>query len=117
MNNTDKYKELLEAEVKELDKAMSQIGKETDELTGDWTANPTAEQSNNEDDLADQAEELETNQGILDTLEERMQEVNSALYHIEEGTYGKCMMCGEEIEPRRLEADPAATTCVAHMTE
>lgn len=37
-----------------------------------------------------------------------------ALEKLEQGTYGKCDKCGGDIEPQRLEANPAATTCVSH---
>nr|WP_245656972.1 TraR/DksA C4-type zinc finger protein [Meinhardsimonia xiamenensis] len=32
---------------------------------------------------------------------------------MDEGEYGYCCDCGEEIAPRRLEIDPAAATCVS----
>ncbi len=35
-----------------------------------------------------------------------------ALKLIDEGEYGWCASCGEEIAPARLEVDPAATLCV-----
>jgi RNA polymerase-binding transcription factor DksA len=34
---------------------------------------------------------------------------------MEEGKYGICKVCGEEIEEARLEANPAAETCKAHL--
>ena len=36
-----------------------------------------------------------------------------ALKLIDEGEYGWCASCGEEIAPARLKADPAATLCVS----
>lgn len=115
--NTVKYKQMLEEEVTKLQSGLSAIGHETDELKGDWTPNSTSEQENDVDLLADQAEELETNAGIIDTLEERLQEVNEALTRIEVRTYGKCVLCGQDVETQRLDADPAATTCMLHMAE
>lgn len=38
--------------------------------------------------------------------------IDAALRRIEEDDYGYCLKCGEEIAPRRLEADPAASFCV-----
>ena len=35
-----------------------------------------------------------------------------ALKLLDEGEYGWCASCGEEIAPARLEVDPAATLCV-----
>ena len=41
-----------------------------------------------------------------------IKKVNEALKRIEEGTFGDCDDCGEDIELRRLEARPTATLCV-----
>jgi len=35
-----------------------------------------------------------------------------ALARMDEGEYGYCEDCGDEIAPGRLELDPAATRCV-----
>ncbi|QKT03994.1 TraR/DksA C4-type zinc finger protein [Ectothiorhodospiraceae bacterium 2226] len=40
-----------------------------------------------------------------------------ALHRHALGRYGECEGCGEAIEPARLEADPAATTCTACARE
>jgi DnaK suppressor protein len=41
-----------------------------------------------------------------------LKKVDEALRRIEEGTFGECTECGEDIELRRLEARPTATLCV-----
>jgi RNA polymerase-binding transcription factor DksA len=38
--------------------------------------------------------------------------IDGALGRIDDGTYGKCERCGNEIEPGRLEALPWATLCI-----
>ncbi len=38
--------------------------------------------------------------------------IDEALERIEEGTYGICVACGQEIQPKRLEAVPWARHCV-----
>jgi DnaK suppressor protein len=43
----------------------------------------------------------------------RVTRIHQALRRMEEGEYGCCVTCGEEIPDRRLEADPAAHQCVA----
>ncbi len=40
--------------------------------------------------------------------------VENALSRIENGTYGKCEVCGEQIEEQRLQALPYATLCMEH---
>lgn len=41
-----------------------------------------------------------------------IKKIDQALARIEEGTFGECSECGEDIELRRLEARPTATHCV-----
>ena len=38
--------------------------------------------------------------------------VASALKRLDEGAYGYCLLCDEEIPIKRLEFDPSVTTCV-----
>ena len=45
-------------------------------------------------------------------LHETLTEVEDALGKIENGTYGTCEQCGNEITDARLEAKPAARTCI-----
>lgn len=40
--------------------------------------------------------------------------VENALSRIENGTYGECEVCGEQIEVQRLQALPYATLCMQH---
>lgn len=39
-------------------------------------------------------------------------EIEGALRRIDAGEYGYCFVCGEEIDIRRLDADPANTRCI-----
>lgn len=50
---------------------------------------------------------------MVEGLQDSWRELTSALKRIDEGTYGKCERCGQEIPFERLEARPAATLCVA----
>lgn len=38
--------------------------------------------------------------------------IDAALRRIDEGEYGYCLTCGEDIAPARLEHNPAALTCI-----
>ncbi len=44
--------------------------------------------------------------------QQRRRQVEAALDRIEAGEYGECQGCGEDIEPRRLEAQPEAPLCL-----
>ena len=39
--------------------------------------------------------------------------IDAALQRIEDGTYGYCLSCDEEIEAKRLELDPTTPTCIS----
>jgi DnaK suppressor protein len=69
------------------------------------------------DELADRMEEHGENLSEKATLAARKREIEHALVRMQDGTYGICEECGEKIEEERLEANPAARTCRAHMSE
>jgi DnaK suppressor protein len=46
-----------------------------------------------------------------------IKKVDEALRRIEDGTFGLCEECGEDIEIRRLQARPTATLCVGCKEE
>lgn len=49
-----------------------------------------------------------------DNLQEMLDQVRAARAALEDGSYGRCAVCGEAIPEGRLEARPWATTCVQH---
>lgn len=58
------------------------------------------------------SEGIDVQSRVLDIKSNRMQQINAALQSIDDGTYGTCIQCGKEIDPRRLDADPATLTCI-----
>src|SRR5262245_15214334 len=119
--NTEHFKELLEEEKKNLEAELASVGRRNPEIKGDWEAigkNPDDEQNVDkaeEGEVAENMQEFDDNRSILETLETKLSDVNEALQKIENGTYGKCDICGENIEEDRLEAEPTAKTCKVHM--
>jgi DnaK suppressor protein len=51
---------------------------------------------------------------VTDQVRQHLVEIDAALRRVEEGTYGLCEVCRQEIQPARLEARPTARTCVQH---
>jgi DnaK suppressor protein len=60
------------------------------------------------DAMQDQAMALETER----RREIELRRIESALERVETGDYGYCLSCGEEIQPKRLEFDPATPVCI-----
>ncbi len=117
--DTKHFKDLLEKEKETLLSELSTVGRKNPENPKDWEATEPdmGNTGADENEVADSMEEFGTNKAILDQLETRLWEVNSALKKIEDGTYGICEVSGEPIELDRLEANPAARTNKAHMND
>lgn len=109
-------KDKLDAEKQKLESQMAGVGRKNPNVPGDWE--PVPSEIGMESDLADQADVVmsrESNTAILADLEARYDSILRALSRMEEKKYGKCEVCGNPIEAARLEADPAATTCMRHL--
>ncbi|MBI4120971.1 MAG: TraR/DksA C4-type zinc finger protein [Parcubacteria group bacterium] len=116
MIETQTYKQKLEEERKLLVQELSSVGVKQPRNPADWEAREEAPADTADIHVvADALEEVEERHGLTDTLEQRLADVTAALSRIEEGTYGTCEQCGKEIEKERLDANPAARTCTAHM--
>lgn len=48
-----------------------------------------------------------------DRREQEIGRIDAALMRLDEGEYGYCLECGQQIDVARLEADPAASHCVS----
>ena len=49
---------------------------------------------------------------FLDKIGKAIDKITNALAKIEDGTFGVCEECGEEISVKRLEARPETTLCI-----
>lgn len=102
-----------------MEKELAAIGKRNPSNTADWEPKVAAGDVFGADrnDNADIIEELHENNAAIDELETRLVNVQSALARIENGTYGVCEISNEPIEIERLNANPAAKTCMEHMDQ
>ncbi|WP_339949634.1 TraR/DksA family transcriptional regulator [uncultured Albimonas sp.] len=96
------FKSMLETRLAELESRLHRI-----EADLDAPANP---------DLEDRASERgadEVLEGLGATGLAEIRQIRAALDRIDQGTYGECLTCGEEIDVRRLELAPHAAQCMA----
>ena len=116
-DTTNAFKKRLEDEKTSLESQLATIGQPSAENPGEWEAvQKETEVEADPNDQADHLDEYQENRAILDVLNSQHREVVAALARIEAGTYGVCEVGGEQIEEDRLEADPSAKTCKAHMS-
>ncbi len=115
----NKYKTILEAELSDLEAQLKSLGVHNPTVKEDWIATPSEVADNEADENvgADRVEEWEEKAAILAVLETRYNNVNRALGKIASGEFGKCEISGEPIEEARLDANPAARTCLAHLND
>ena len=97
-----KYRDLLERKKDELMSAAPARTPATDpgSKSGDWI-----DQSSQESDLHVRLALKQTDSKLLRAIDE-------AIHRIDQGTYGICMECENEIAPARLEAVPGTRVCI-----
>ena len=69
------------------------------------------------DENAQEISDYSTNSAAEKVLEKTLADIEGALSRIEKGTYGICKYCGQPIAPKRLQARPVASACIACKTE
>jgi len=119
MKDLTAYKNRLEAEKKILADELATVSTSDAESRGGVRAisDDLDISEADENELGDKFESLDNNEAIENRLEERMELVIRALAMMEADKYGLCEVCELPIEEKRLEADPAAPTCILHMKQ
>jgi DnaK suppressor protein len=68
-------------------------------------------------DMASEESDRDMTLRMHDHERKLVDEIRTALKRVDEGDYGVCQMCGDDIGERRLLARPMATHCIDCMTE
>lgn len=95
-----KEKDRLQQELAELEKDMP--------ASGGHEGSPFSKR----EEEAVEASEMERRLAMETKLNELIAEVNRALEKLNYGSYGRCDLCREPIDPERLEALPTAHLCL-----
>jgi RNA polymerase-binding transcription factor DksA len=114
-----KYEKILRAELETLETELKSVGHVNADNPGDWEsdAKDVDVNASDETDIADNINAYESNTALLKQFEVQYNEVKAALERIKKGTYGICEVSGKPIEKKRLDANPAARTCIAHKND
>ena len=115
MNDTSRYQGTLEEEKARLEAELATVARRNPAAGNDWEPMAVDQAEADPNLEADHMQRFGENVAIAEDLEVRYKDVQDALARIAAGTYGTCKVGGEEIEQERLDADPAARTCRAHM--
>ena len=101
-SNVKKYKDLLEKKREEL-------------LAATPVRTPTSEPGSKSSDWIDQSSQesdLHVRLALKQTDSKLLRAIDEAIHRIDQGTYGICMECENEIAPARLEAVPWTRVCI-----
>lgn len=110
-NVQDELKALLLKEKSDLEENLSRIARPVDKEKGDYETT-FGEVGTDREDNTTEVEQYTDNLPVEVTLEKKLQDVISALDHMEKGTYGFCENCQKEIDIERLRVNPSAKTCI-----
>lgn len=92
---------------------------------GDWNREqqpePAVEQEGamgqHPGDYGTEVEEFMDADAMDDLTRRQIAEIDDALRRIDDGSWGRCVVCGREIDAERLEARPQADRCREHQEE
>lgn len=108
---------------RELQKFKKLLTEQRDEILGNTRRALSGDIHLDPDDFPDEIDTAssEINLQFTGRLREREQgllsKIDAALEKIEEGEYGECKICGEEIGVKRLRARPVAELCIECKSE
>jgi len=107
--NLDKIRSRLESERKRLQTELeqSQVSAQPTEVRREGSPFGKREEE------ATESFELEKRLALERQIKEKLNEVEHALDKFNKGTYGLCDICGQPIDPARLEALPEANLCLS----
>ena len=106
-------KEDLLRQKAQLVEELSGIGQEVDTHRGPSMPDYGTESDEN----AQEVEQYTTNLEADKVLEKTREDIEAALKSIQDGTYGICKYCGNEIEEKRLLIRPFSSSCVSCKTK
>lgn len=113
----NEMKQQLDAELEVLHQDLADVAVVD---TSDHVAGKYAPQFHHSDELGEENSTLAEdfadhalNVDVTSTLGKREEEVVSALQAIQDGEYGVCASCSQDIPEDRLRANPAAAVCIS----
>jgi DnaK suppressor protein len=106
-----KIKEQLVSKKKMIIAQLQKFAKKNEKVKDDFkTEFPNL--GHHQDENAIEVSDYESKLSVERDLESELKNIEGALKKTSENTYGVCSVCGERINPKRLEIMPEATLCV-----
>lgn len=108
--NEERQARLADVLLEEKKRLWTEVRRELfDEVGGELQGQYDLPQDSGERSLLDLLED--TGMAIADVRRQQLTRMDQALARLQEGSYGQCQDCGNEISLERLQAVPYATRC------
>jgi len=110
--DTERFRDALVDERRRVEHALATL---RDEHPGSLDEEVEETAPTNDNHLAETATATlgrEIDYTLGENSEQVLAEIDRALQRIDDGTYGTCVGCGDEISPARLEVSPWASLCI-----
>ena len=108
-------KDLLERK-KQIAKDLNDISSQDSDDSGKHIVK-FPEYGNKSDENAQEISEYTTNLATEKILESALRDIKASLKRIENGSYGICKYCGNDIGKKRMMARPVASACIKCKTK
>lgn len=115
--DTDRFRTLLTEERERVQRALTHLEEDHPGSIEDESEELATAGDNHMADMAGLTLDREVDYALEESSEQHLEEIDAALKRIDDGTYGRCVVGGEEIGEERLEAMPWASLCIDHARE
>jgi DnaK suppressor protein len=102
--NTEYFEKRLRDKERELQSGLAELESEA-RASGEVEVRDTTDDATSSEETSESLEE-----GAM--VSEMLEQVRDALHRLQDGSYGKCTVCGRQIEHARLEAVPWTPYCL-----
>jgi DnaK suppressor protein len=110
--DSEQFRDTLLEERKRVEHALATLRDEHPGSLDDEVEETSPTNDNNLAETATATLGREIDYTLGDNAEQVISAIDAALVRIEQGTYGRCVSCANEIPLERLEANPWASLCI-----
>ena len=108
----DSFRRLLQNLADRLKGDVSGLSKEALRLSGGEASGNLSNTPFHTADLGTDNFEQELSVSLLENQDQILQDIAAAMRRLENGTYGRCELCGKDIPKERLRAAPYTPYCI-----
>lgn len=112
MKDIKKFEELLLKRERDIENTINSMKENGSAEQDKYSPTELSNYDNHPADMGTELFQVELNAGLRVHEEQLLREIHAAQDRIAEGVYGKCAVCGAEIDTERLEAIPYARLCM-----